>query len=256
VLAAEGVHEHDGVEPDEGDGGRGRASEPPRRLPHGRQETERRQRREQLVRPVGERERQLGGRQQQQREQRAVRAAQAMPVAVRVDARSVQRARHMHVRIQVMHDVESRVCEVVEKVREPDRRRQQEDRVQCQDGADHGRGPHGATAEHDDQPSGEHAEQRHAEVAMQHGLVAGERWEHPAQRTREPRRERSAVRRRQQRAAFGRSQHNGGPEQNLRDRRALGKRAAGEPHGGRRPRSPGAGDRGRRHPTLPLRQSL
>jgi hypothetical protein len=128
----------------------------------------------------------------------------------------------------VVHGVQARVAQVVEQVGEPGRRAQQEQHVQRDDAADHETGPDGPSSQHDDQPGGQHRQQRAVHVAVQDLGIPGKRPPQPVQRAGEPCGEGTVVRRGEHGAALGGGQDDATAEHHLSEDRELGERAPDE----------------------------
>ncbi len=142
-----------------------------------------------LERPVGNRQRQPSKRIAQCGEQLAVGARQVVPGGQAVDRVVALGADHVRVRVEVMQAPEPGVAEVVEDVRELQRRAHQHDRQQ-QNHADPQRA-HGerANRRNHDHVGHEHPQQHEAEAELERLGVVGQRAEHPVQRPSHPVRE-------------------------------------------------------------------
>ena len=138
VVAAESPHQHDRVQADEHDRRQRVASQQPRAPPDQEDRRQAGHREDALQRPEGGGHAERDDGERQQREQRSVGAQQLVPVA-QEEARIVVRLedRDRRVRVEVVHDLHAPVVDVVEDVRQRQRRREQEDRVNGHDRCDH-----------------------------------------------------------------------------------------------------------------------
>ena len=183
MVASQTPHEHDWVQADEHDR---RERVAPEQLGAAPDEIERGQageRKQPLQRPErrGDPERDEG--EGQQREQRTVRAQQLVPVAevvARVAVRLEDRDRC--VGIEVVHHLHAAVIDVVEDVRQRERHRQQEERVNRRDRSEDPPRSQLPRVVQREQVARVHGHQRAREEVLQRRRVARQAWPEASQR--------------------------------------------------------------------------
>ncbi len=201
MIPSQPPHEHDRVQAHEHDRRDRVAAQEPRALPHEQDRSQAREREHALQRPERRRDAEWHHRERQEREQRPVGAEQLMPVAevvARVGVRLENRDRG--VGIEVVHDLHTPVVDVVEDVRQRQRRGEEEDRVHGDDRADRPAGSQPGDVAQPQQVGAVHDDYRPREQPPQGRPVARQPRPQPTQRTGHPAREVAAVRGRREQA--------------------------------------------------------